>query len=196
MNRTLVQRIHNPRGYVCACDPDCWCRRTALGRAVKWWFPGRYFALQHKNRALEEWKLRQPRGALQAWKRRQAGAKTADVPVSVVGVEPIFAVSDVARAVAHYERLGFTTSRHDAGYAFAHRNELTIHLAGVGANHPGVGSIYMHVDDADKLADEWRDAGIDLVDPQDFEYGKREGSHIDPDGNLIRFGSPLGPFSS
>src|SRR2546426_1826195 len=55
MTRTLVQRIHNPRGYVCACDPDCWCRRTTLGRAVKWWFPGRYFGLHHKNRALEEW---------------------------------------------------------------------------------------------------------------------------------------------
>ena len=26
---------------------------------------------------------------------------------------------------------------------------------------------------------------------QHFEYGKREGSHNDPDGNLIRFGSPL-----
>jgi hypothetical protein len=26
---------------------------------------------------------------------------------------------------------------------------------------------------------------------QDFDYGKREGSHTDPDGNLIRFGSPL-----
>jgi hypothetical protein len=53
----------------------------------------------------------------------------------------------------------------------------------------------MHVDDADTLADEWRNAGIDLTEPQDFEYGKREGSHIDPDGNLIRFGSPLRPPS-
>jgi hypothetical protein len=60
-------------------------------------------------------------------------------------------------------------------------------------NHPGAGAIYLHVDNADKLADEWRNAGIDLIDPQDFEYGKREGSHIDPDGNLIRFGSPLRP---
>ena len=72
----------------------------------------------------------------------------------VVGVEPIFVVSDVPRAVAHYEQLGFTTSHHDEGYAFAHRNELTIHLAGpgVGAERVGRGSIYMHVDDADALA--------------------------------------------
>jgi catechol 2,3-dioxygenase-like lactoylglutathione lyase family enzyme len=113
--------------------------------------------------------------------------------VRVVSVEPIFVVSDVTRAVAHYEQLGFSTSHHDEGYAFAHRNELTIHLAGPGVDpeRVGCGSIYMHVDDADALAEEWRGAGIDFVEPQDFEYGKREGSHEDPDGNLIRFGSPL-----
>jgi len=111
----------------------------------------------------------------------------------VVSVEPIFVVSDVPRAVAHYEQLGFSTSHHDDGYAFAHRDELTIHLAGPGADpeRVGRGSIYMHVNDADALAEEWRGAGVDFVGPEDFEYGKREGSHQDPDGNLIRFGSPL-----
>ncbi len=111
----------------------------------------------------------------------------------VVSVEPIFVVSDVARAVAHYEQLGFSTSHHDEEYAFAHRNELTIHFAvsGVDPERVGRGSIYMHVDDADALAKEWRSAGVDFVEPQDFEYGKREGAHEDPDGNLIRFGSPL-----
>jgi catechol 2,3-dioxygenase-like lactoylglutathione lyase family enzyme len=111
----------------------------------------------------------------------------------VVSVEPIFVVSNVSQAVAHYERLGFSTSRHDNGYAFAHRNELTIHLAGPGVDpvRVGRGSIYMHVDDADALAEEWRNSGIDFIEPQDAEWGKREGSHTDPDGNLIRFGSPL-----
>ena len=195
MSRSLVARIHNPHGYLCACDPDCWCRRTTVGRLVKWWFPARSFGLHHKNRALEEWKREQPEGALQAWKARQARANTADAQVSaVVGVEPIFAVADVPRAVQHYESLGFTTSHHDAGYAFAHRDHLTIHLAELeGPNHPGAGALYMHVDDADTLADEWRRAGVEVTGPQDFEYGKREGSHLDPDGNLIRFGSPLPP---
>jgi catechol 2,3-dioxygenase-like lactoylglutathione lyase family enzyme len=113
--------------------------------------------------------------------------------VRVVGVEPIFVVSDVARAVEHYERLGFSTEYHDDGYAFAHRDDLTIHLAGAEGNPvaAGGGSLYIHVDDADKLAADWRDAGIEFAGPEDFDYGKREGSHIDPDGNLIRFGSPL-----
>ena len=125
---------------------------------------------------------------------RRGKARLYDFGVGrVVSVEPIFVVSDVARAVAHYERLGFSTSHHDEGYAFAHRNELTIHLAGPGidSERVGRGTIYMHVDDADALAEEWRGAGIDFVAPQDFEWGKREGSHEDPDGNLIRFGSPL-----
>ena len=74
----------------------------------------------------------------------------------VVSVEPIFVVSDVPQAVAHYEQLGFNASQHDEGYAFAHRNELTIHLAGPGVDpeRVGRGSIYMHVDDADALAED------------------------------------------
>jgi hypothetical protein len=27
--------------------------------------------------------------------------------------------------------------------------------------------------------------------PEDFDYGKHEGFHIGPDGNKLRFGSPL-----
>jgi hypothetical protein len=71
MGRSLVRRIHNPKNRQCHCDPDCWCQRTAIGRAVKWWFPARYFGLHHKNRKLEECKRTQPPGALQEWKRRQ-----------------------------------------------------------------------------------------------------------------------------
>ena len=53
--RTLLQRIHNPHNRTCGCDRDCWCRRTAIGRAVKWWFPGRCFGLYHKSRGLAAW---------------------------------------------------------------------------------------------------------------------------------------------
>jgi predicted enzyme related to lactoylglutathione lyase len=112
--------------------------------------------------------------------------------IRVVGVEPIFSVTDVPRAVAHYEQLGFSTSHHDEGYAFAHRDDLTIHLAGTDDERIArAGSIYMHVNDADQLADAWRAAGVEVIGPDDYDYGKREGSHTDPDGNLIRFGSPL-----
>jgi uncharacterized glyoxalase superfamily protein PhnB len=118
---------------------------------------------------------------------------------AAVGVDPIFTVADVVRSVDHYQRLGFETSHHDETYAFAHRGgNLTIHLAQADVDvdadadaGPRVGSLYLHVDDADQLADDWRKAGLGVVGPEDTTYGKREGSHTDPDGNLIRFGSPL-----
>lgn len=102
----------------------------------------------------------------------------------VVSVDPIFVVSDVPRAVAHYERLGFSTSHHDEGYGFAHRNELTIHLAGPGVDpeRVGHGSIYMHVDDADTLAEEWRGAGVDIVEPQDLEWASAKAPMKIPTG--------------
>jgi hypothetical protein len=49
--------------------------------------------------------------------------------VRVVGHEPCFEVADVRRAVGHYQLLGFAISYHDEHYAFAHRDNLTIHLA-------------------------------------------------------------------
>ena len=111
----------------------------------------------------------------------------------VGGVEPIFEVDDVARSVDHYERLGFTTSYHDETYALASWGEdMTIHLAHRDdPETPTRGGIYLHVDDAVQLADRWRKAGVEVTGPEDFDHGKREGSHTDPDGNLIRFGSPL-----
>jgi catechol 2,3-dioxygenase-like lactoylglutathione lyase family enzyme len=111
----------------------------------------------------------------------------------VGGFEPIFVVSDVARSTDHYAKMGFEISHHDDTYAFAHRDrDLTIHLTnGEVGDVPGGGSLYIHCDSADEVADEWRKAGLEVIGPKDEEYGKREGSHSDPDGNLIRFGSPL-----
>lgn len=84
MGRNLIQRIHNPHNRQCECDPDCWCQRTALGRAIKWWFPGRYVGL-HKNRALEAWK----RSKQPARYRNGSGvSKRADPPASAGTADP------------------------------------------------------------------------------------------------------------
>jgi len=56
MSRTLVQRIHNPRDRRCFCAAGCWCRRTRIGRAVKWWFPARLFGVRHQGGVTMEWK--------------------------------------------------------------------------------------------------------------------------------------------
>jgi uncharacterized glyoxalase superfamily protein PhnB len=50
--------------------------------------------------------------------------------------------------------------------------------------------LYVHVDDADEVAERWREAGMDVEGPENQDHGKREGRHVDPDGNVIRFGGP------
>jgi len=122
--------------------------------------------------------------------RRRDKQDAAAGPVRIVNDEPIFLVADVARALDHYTKLGFSTDSHDDTYAFAHRDDVTIHLAQADGQ-PTAGHVYLHVTDAVALADDWRKAGVAVVGPEDFDYGKREGSHVDPDGNVIRFGSPI-----
>ena len=111
----------------------------------------------------------------------------------ITGFEPIFKVASVSRSVAWYERAGFETSLHDDTYAFAHRDrDLTIHLAHAAQDQlPGHGSLYLHCQDADRVTEEWIQAGIEVDGPRNEDYGKREGSITDPDGNVIRFGSPV-----
>lgn len=102
-------------------------------------------------------------------------------------------VRRLARSVAFYELLGFAISHHDDTYAFARRDrDLTIHLARAdGGARPGGGALYLHCQDANRVAEDWRSARAVVSGPEDQDYGKREGSVVDPDGNLIRFGSPI-----
>jgi len=109
-----------------------------------------------------------------------------------VRVSPIFPVTDLPRALAHYEALGCMVSTHDDRYGFAARAGIELHLVVVAEHDPrhGPAAAYLHVPDADALAAEW--AGVERTGaPVDTDYGLREGWHVDPDGNLLRFGSPL-----
>ena len=69
VGRTLLERIHNPGNYVCGCDADCWCRRTAIGRLVKWWFPARLFGIRHKSGFFDRMTVEE----IPEWKREQEG---------------------------------------------------------------------------------------------------------------------------
>jgi catechol 2,3-dioxygenase-like lactoylglutathione lyase family enzyme len=111
----------------------------------------------------------------------------------VTGFDPIFKVADVARSVAWFERAGFKVSFHDDTYAFAHRErDLTIHLAkATDDDIAGRGGLYLHCQEPDRVAEEWKQVGIEVDGPRDQDYGKREGSITDPDGNVIRFGGPI-----
>ena len=110
---------------------------------------------------------------------------------------PIFPVDDLAVSLAFYSLLGFTTSAYTGesaagGYGIARRDSLELHLGTVARGRTwSPATAYLHVDDADALAAEWRAAGADVGSPEDTPWGRREGVVTDPDGNIIRFGSPL-----
>jgi DNA-binding MarR family transcriptional regulator len=130
-----------------------------------------------------------------------AGADEPDRPraeaTPVSHFAPILPVTDLARSLRHYRGLGFTVSAYDGAdeYGFAERDGAGLHLS----RHPdldpltGAGAAYLYVRDADALAAEWSRPGIGgrTHPPTDTPYGLREGAHLDPDNNLIRFGSPI-----
>ena len=109
---------------------------------------------------------------------------------------PIFPTSDLDKMRAHYEALGFDIQVHKDGYATAARDAVRIHFRQVpdGESPPEPGAVYLSADDADALHAEWSRAGVgvtsDLFDPG---FGVWEAAHTDPDGNLLRFGSPVKP---
>jgi DNA-binding MarR family transcriptional regulator len=109
---------------------------------------------------------------------------------------PIFPVRDLAAALAHYATLGFRTFPYEDGddYGFANRDGVGVHLAAdPGHDRQQPGSAYLYVRDAAALYEEWSKPGIAGHNhpAEPTPYGMREGSHTDPDGNLIRFGSPI-----
>ena len=109
----------------------------------------------------------------------------------------VLPVSDINEAIEHYRSLGFAVRAYegDAPYGYAERDGVHLHLAQVAGLDPAANlcSLYLYVDDADALHGQWSEAGVRgrLIAPVDAEYGLREGAHVDPDGNLLRFGSPL-----
>jgi catechol 2,3-dioxygenase-like lactoylglutathione lyase family enzyme len=112
------------------------------------------------------------------------------------GTSPLFVVSDLARAIDFYGRLGFRcpgTWGDPPCFAMVHRDglELMLSLAEnawhVRPNGPnGIWDVYLRVTDvaAEKAALD--EAGVTLVrQPEDTEYGMRELEVLDPDGYRV-----------
>jgi uncharacterized protein len=115
-------------------------------------------------------------------------------------VAPGLPTTDMARTAEHYRRLGFTfaapgsPSITAADFAIATRDGIELHFALKRHHDPARTAtwVYIGVDDADELAAEFRAAGAAQGRvPRDTDYKMRELAHIDPDGNLLLFGSPL-----
>lgn len=106
---------------------------------------------------------------------------------------PVLPVRDLSASLDFYRRLGFDTREWDeGGYGFATLDGIEIHMEVVPDYSGSKPAAILFVDDADQLAQAWISQGVDVRPPQDKEWGLHEGELIDLDGNIIRFGSPLG----
>jgi catechol 2,3-dioxygenase-like lactoylglutathione lyase family enzyme len=110
-------------------------------------------------------------------------------------VAPIFPVRDLDAALAYYRGLGFGTRRwRGGGYGYVTFDGVEIHLGvapDLDTRADRRAAAYLFVQDADMLAQIWLAAGGDVHLPQDTDWGQHEGVLVDPDGNVIRFGSPV-----
>lgn len=130
-----------------------------------------------------------------------AGQRTYDIPLGrLFSVAPGLPTTDMARTVEHYQRLGFTFTAPGeeppagAGFAIGRREGVELHFAVKPDHDPARTAtwVYVAVEDADALSAELDAAGAGQGRvPRDTDYKMRELAHIDPDGNLLLFGSRL-----
>lgn len=117
--------------------------------------------------------------------------------VAFNGLAAILGTRDLDAALARYAKLGFEVRPYngDERYGFADRGAVSLHIAEWPGHDPrsSAGSVYLYVDDADALHSAWSRAGVEgrFVGPHDTPYGLREFAYVDPDGTLLRAGSPL-----
>lgn len=107
-------------------------------------------------------------------------------------VMPILPTADIARTAAFYRKLGFAISHDSDEFIMTSRDAIEIAFSLNLQHDPKTtaGCIYIRVSDADALHKLWQ--GIDGVkEPKNQEYKMRDLPLIDPDNNLILFGSPL-----
>jgi hypothetical protein len=130
-----------------------------------------------------------------------ASQRTYDIPLGrLLSAAPGIPTTDMARTVEHYRRLGFTfpapgpaSSPAGASFAIGERDGVSLHFALKPDHDPSRTAtwLYISVEDADELSAELSAAGAGQGQtPRDTDDKMRELAHIDPDGNLLLFGSP------
>lgn len=124
----------------------------------------------------------------------EKGTEAPSFPTRIHSIAPVFSTSNLTRWLDHYQALGFTVSSYNDEYGFARLDDVEIHVSMNPDHDPAktAGCAYLRVEDADAVRARWSwvDGGRGPP-PVSTEYGLREGGHIDPDGNLLRYGSPI-----
>jgi catechol 2,3-dioxygenase-like lactoylglutathione lyase family enzyme len=115
---------------------------------------------------------------------------------------PTLPSRDLGATAAFYGGLGFAVeSRFGDEYLVLVRDGLELHFFGCPGVDPAttIAGCYLRVRDADAFHEAFAAAGVPRGTrgaprlqgpPQDTDYGLREFALVDPDGNLLRIGSP------
>lgn len=99
--------------------------------------------------------------------------------------------TDITRTVKFYETLGFAVEVH-GDFVTTRRDAVEVFLSFKPDHDPKrtASCVYIYVDDADALHALWQEAGIvGLRELRNTDYKMREFALIDPDGNLMLYGS-------
>ena len=117
------------------------------------------------------------------------------VKATIASTIPTLPALDLDAAIAFYARLGFVLRRrYEAeGYAILARDGAELHLWRCDDRHVSENSgCYLRVHGIAALHAAFAAAGVEPGSLIDQPYGQRELHLIDPSGNLLRFGEPIG----
>ena len=103
---------------------------------------------------------------------------------------PELPLNDVAAGVAYYrDVLGFSVNYAQPDLGVMDRDAVTVVLIARTARHPGIGSCYVYIRDADALHAELKTNGANVLDdPVSRPWGLREFHVLDLEGNRLTFG--------
>ena len=109
--------------------------------------------------------------------------------VAFEGVTPILRVRSVAASVEYYVlKLGFKIDWQAPIFASVSRGRCHIFLSEGDQGNPG-GWVWIGVEDADALFEEYRASGANIRHPPTNYDWAHEMQVEDPDGNILRLGS-------
>lgn len=110
---------------------------------------------------------------------------------------PILTVRDVSRSIDFFVKalglkLDFVYGE-PSFYAGLYSNDLEIHIINENSSNArqpaGKSNLSILVDEVDNLYNNLKERGVEiLIAPEDRDYGLRDFSCTDPDGNIFNFG--------
>lgn len=112
-----------------------------------------------------------------------------------IGSSAVFHVTDIEKAIEFYtENFGFEVDFRHGAYVGLSVGDVCLHLSSFYPykNNTGHGNLYIFFEEVDDLYNRLVKAGVEFYFPiGDRDYGMRDFSVKDPDGNQIGLGASI-----